>query len=216
MICSTKSIKMISMKIIIKSSLIAVAACVLLFTSCGSTPKVERVAADTVIDLDGFWNDTDVRIVCDTLISDCVSSPRIAKFTSENGRSPVVIIGKIRNDSDEHIDTSIVEKKLQASIINSGVMEFVSDSTERQELRAEKADQADNASVDTAKAVGNETGADFMMLGSVKTMVQSAGGKTVRTYQVNVELHDIETNKIIWMGQNDSIKKVIQRSKTKF
>lgn len=186
----------------------------LIMVSCGST-KVSRVDSDEVIDLDGYWNESDVRIVCDSLIEECISSPRIAKFEGQQGRAPVVIIDSIRNQSSEHIDTSIVEKKFQTAIINSGVMEFVSSSTERQVLREEKADQADHSTYDTAKEMDQETGADFMLKGSVKTIVQSAGDKTVRTYYVYAELHDIRTNKIVWMAENDSIKKVIKRQKAK-
>jgi len=185
-----------------------------IMVSCGST-KVSRVDSDEVIDLDGYWNESDVRIVCDSLIEECISSPRIAKFEGQQGRAPVVIIDSIRNQSSEHIDTSIVEKKFQTAIINSGVMEFVSSSTERQALREEKADQADHSTYDTAKEMDQETGADFMLKGSVKTIVQSAGDKTVRTYYVYAELHDIRTNKIVWMAENDSIKKVIKRQKAK-
>ena len=186
----------------------------LIMVSCGST-KVSRVDSDEVIDLDGYWNESDVRIVCDSLIEECISSPRIAKFEGQQGRAPVVIIDSIRNQSSEHIDTSIVEKKFQTAIINSGVMEFVSSSTERQALREEKADQADHSTYDTAKEMDQETGADFMLKGSVKTIVQSAGDKTVRTYYVYAALHDIRTNKIVWMAENDSIKKVIKRQKAK-
>lgn len=186
----------------------------LIMVSCGST-KVSRVDSDEVIDLDGYWNESDVRIVCDSLIEECISSPRIAKFEGQQGRATVVIIDSIRNQSSEHIDTSIVEKKFQTAIINSGVMEFVSSSTERQALREEKADQADHSTYDTAKEMDQETGADFMLKGSVKTIVQSAGDKTVRTYYVYAELHDIKTNKIVWMAENDSIKKVIKRQKAK-
>lgn len=186
----------------------------LIMVSCGST-KISRVDSDEVIDLDGYWNESDVRIVCDSLIEECISSPRIAKFEGQQGRAPVVIIDSIRNQSSEHIDTSIVEKKFQTAIINSGVMEFVSSSTERQALREEKADQADHSTYDTAKEMDQETGADFMLKGSVKTIVQSAGDKTVRTYYVYAELHDIKTNKIVWMAENDSIKKVIKRQKAK-
>lgn len=186
----------------------------LIMVSCGST-KVSRVDSDEVIDLDGYWNESDVRIVCDSLIEECISSPRIAKFEGQQGRAPVVIIDSIRNQSSEHIDTSIVEKKFQTAIINSGVMEFVSSSTERQALREEKADQADHSTYDTAKEMDQETGADFMLKGSVKTIIQSAGDKTVRTYYVYAELHDIKTNKIVWMAENDSIKKVIKRQKAK-
>ena len=166
--------------------------------------------------MDGYWNDSDVRIVCESLINDCVSSKTIANYSKVNGRAPVAIVGKISNDSDEHIDTSIVAKRFQNAIINSGVMEFVSDKYEREELREERFDQADNASEKTAKAIGNETGADYMLLGSIKSIVQKEGNKSVRAYFVYAELHDMESNKIVWSGENSNIKKIIKRPSTKF
>ncbi|MCQ2242358.1 penicillin-binding protein activator LpoB [Treponema sp.] len=177
--------------------------------------KVKRVSSDKVIDLDGYWNDTDVRIVCESLIEECVNSPRIAKFEEENGRPGLVIVGKIVNGSNEHIDTSIIEKRLRSAIINSGVLEFVVSKDEREQLRDEKIDQEQHASLETAKAMDNEAGADFMLTGTVKSIVQTEGKKSVRAYFVNVTLSSIETNRIIWQGENDEIKKEIKNQKKK-
>ena len=192
----------------------AVILCALVASSCGTT-KVRRVDADKIIDMDGNWNDNDVRIVCATLIADCASSPAVAQYRRKNGRNPVAIVGKIRNDSDEHIDTSIVEKRFQSAIINSGTLDFVSDKNERTELRDERLDQQTNSSKETMKRLKNETGADVMLLGSIKTMVQKEGRKSVRAYFVYAQLHDIETNKILWSGENSEIKKVITRPAAK-
>ena len=178
-------------------------------------PKVKRVDADTVIDLDGYWNDTDIRLVCETIVNDCVSSPRVAKFEKTKGRVPHVIVGKIKNDSSERIDTSIVAKKMQTAIINNGALEFVASKDERGELREEKADQAEHVEYGTAKEIDNEKAADYIMTGSVKTQVESAGKYTVRSYFVYVTLTDIESNKIIWQGENSEIKKYIKNQKVK-
>lgn len=198
-----------------KVTFLVLAISVLFLSSCAST-SVERVDADEIIDLNGYWNDTDVRIVCESLIQDCISSQRISAFQNENGRVPYVIVDRIKNESDEHLDTEIVANKMTAAIINSGKMEFVSSKNQRESLRQEKLDQSDYASEDSAKSIGNEIAADFMLMGSVKTIVQKSGNKSVRTYYVTVELQDIETNRVVWMGEDSSIKKVIKQSKVKF
>jgi penicillin-binding protein activator len=185
------------------------------FTACSSNPSVKRVDADTQTDLSGYWNDTDVRIVADSLIKDCLSSARIAQFEAKKGKLPVVIVGSFKNDSDEHIDTSIITKKMETAILNSGKADFVASSSERTELRTERQEQQGFASEATAKALANETGADFMMIGSVKTIVDKAGKTATRTYFVYGEMIDLETNKKIWMGENSEIKKVIKTSSTK-
>ncbi len=202
---------MISLKQI---GIVGAAAAILIFSGCvtSGSPSVTRVSADTVTDLSGYWNDTDVRIVANSLIAECLESPQLSNFSRDTGRLPVVIVGTFRNDSDEHIDTSILTKRMEAALVNSGEVDFVASSSERGEIRTEREEQQMWASEDTAKRLANETGADFMMLGSVKTMLDQAGNTAVRTYMVYAELINVETNRKIWIGENREIKKIIERS----
>ena len=181
---------------------------------CSST-KVDRVSPDTITDLSGYWNDTDVRIVAESLIADCVNAPAITNYIRNNNSLPVVIVGNFRNDSDEHIDTSILTKKFEVALINSGKVDFVASSSERGEIRQEREEQQAWASEETAKRLANETGADFMLIGSVKTMVDQMDNTSTRTYWVYAELIDIESNRKLWLGENSEIKKVITKSKTR-
>ena len=190
--------------------------CVLLLvlTGCESTRSVsvDRIDASTAIDLSGYWNDTDIRIVAETLVKDCVNAPAIENYIRNNRMLPVVIVGSFKNDTDEHIDTSIIAKKFETALINSGKVDFVASSSERQEIREERLEQQEWASEETAKRLANEYGADFMLIGSVKTSVDMIDNKTVRTYFVYAELIDIETNRKLWIGENSEIKKLITKS----
>ena len=192
-----------------------VGAVLLLLSSCASGPMVSRIDASTQTDLSGYWNDTDIRIVCRTLIDSCLNSARIDQARRDKKRTPTVIIGRFKNDSSEHIDTEIITINLRNAIINNGKMEFVASGDTKNDIRAERQDQQSNASEATAASLANETGADFMLTGSVKTMVDRAGNQTARTYIVTAELTDIETNRIVWSDQNSEIKKVIVRPKNK-
>lgn len=183
--------------------------------SCTSS-TVERVEFDSQTDLSGSWNDTDIRIVTTDLAEQVTTSSWYDNFIKENNRKPVVITGTFRNKSDEHIDTSIISKKLEISLLNTGKVLTVANSSERSEIRDERDDQQINASIDSAKNIGNETAADFMLQGDIKTVVDSDGKKTVRTYYVTAELIDIETNTKIWLGENSTIKKVINYSSVRF
>jgi uncharacterized protein (TIGR02722 family) len=197
---------------------LAFLACILLITAtaCSSNPKVTRVDADTQIDLSGYWNDVDVRKVCNSLINDCLTSPRVNNTISSMRKTPVVLVGNFYNDSSEHIDTSIISTTMENAIFNSGKLDFVAGGRVRDQLRAEKQDQQTQASVESAVKLGRELGANFLMTGSVKVMNDSAGNKTVRTYFVTAELTNIETGKRMWMGQNNEIKKVVERRGSKF
>jgi uncharacterized protein (TIGR02722 family) len=199
-----------------KKSLFILTAVLLVIAGCTSGPSVKRVDSRTRTDLSGYWNDTDVRIVCEALIRDCLSSPRVDQaIRAKGGKTPVVIVGRFRNESNEHIDTSIITSIMEVTIFNSGRLDFVAGGSVRDELRAERQDQQGNSSEATAAALAKETGADFMLTGSVKTIVDRADNQTVRTYFVNAELTSIETNQRMWMGQNSDIKKVIVRPRNK-
>lgn len=185
-------------------------------SGCASTPKVSRVDAATVVDLSGYWNDSDIRIVCDGLIKDCLDSPRVGMALAQMGKIPVFLVGPFRNESDEHIDTSIIADTMERAIFNSGRADFVAGGATREALRAERLDQQGNASEATAKALANETGADFLLTGSVKTVVDRAGNTSTRTYFVGAEITNLETNQRLWLGSNSEIKKIIRQPGSKF
>ena len=192
-----------------------------MFSACSSSPKVKRTSAGTQIDLSGRWNDSDVRQVSESLINDCLSSPAVTRFIQEyssknKGNLPAALVGRFKNDSSEHIDTSIISKSMEIAIVNSGKLEFVAGGDTREEIRGERQDQQMNASDRTASELFNETGAALLLTGSVKSIVDRAGNRTVRSYFVSAELTNIETNRRIWMGENSDIKKEIVQSKSRF
>jgi uncharacterized protein (TIGR02722 family) len=198
-----------------KSYLVVLGAALLLLSSCASA-GVRQVDTGTQTDLSGYWNDTDVKIVCEALIKDCLNSPRVDQTIRAMGtKTPVVLVGRFRNESSEHIDTGIITSTMETAIFNSGKMDFVAGGSTRDELRAERQEQQSNASEATASALANETGANFMLFGSVKTIIDKAGNQTVRTYFINAEMTNVETNQRMWMATNSDIKKIITQAKNK-
>lgn len=195
-----------------KNIIVIFSIAVLTILSSCATVKVSRVDSESIVDLSGYWNDNNVRLVCKDLIDKCLSSPRIASFETKNNRLPVIMVGRFKNDSTEHIDTSIITEKMSDAIINSGLADFVADKVSREELREERKDQNKSGytSEDTIKNLSGETGADFILQGSVKTIVDKVDNKTVRTYYVSVQLINLETNIVTFKGFNDSIKKIIK------
>ncbi len=180
--------------------------------SCST--KVSRVRPDSTIDLTGRWNDTDSRLVAGEMIEDALNQRWLYKWESQNKR-PVVIIGKVTNRSHEHISVETFTKDMERALLNSGKVNFVATQNEREQLREERDDQQENASVYTRKSQGEETGADLMMIGSINTIVDQEGSKAVVFYQVNMELIDLESNMKVWIGEK-KIKKYVERAKTKF
>ncbi len=187
-----------------------------LLLSCQTGVSVNRLAADTNIDVSGMWNDTDIRLVSKALVDSSLSAGWIGSFRMGHpGKRPVVIVGSFLNRSSEHIDTSIITKRYEMELINSGQVDMVADQSFRASVREERAEQQYFASEETAKALGKEIGADFLLQGSVRTNLDQSGNQMVRTYYVSAELIDIETNRKVWVGE-ETIKKLIKQPKYKF
>jgi len=185
-----------------------------LVMGCGKK-KVTRLETDTVTDLSGKWNDTDSRLVAQEMISDCLSRVWLTDFTMAKGEKPVVTVGTIRNRSSEHINTETFSKDFERELINSGKVKFVASRDQRGEIRDERMDQQEFASLETAKRMAQETGADFLLFGGINTLEDELGGTRIMYYQTDLELINIESNEKVWIGTK-KIKKQIEKSGTKW
>jgi uncharacterized protein (TIGR02722 family) len=182
-------------------ALVAVAAC---------ATKVERMGLQEAKDLSGAWNDTDSRLVSEEMIRDSLSRAWLQEWGGR--KRPAVIVGEVRNMSHEHINVNTFTLDMERALINSGKVDFVATKDERRGIRDERKDQDINAREDTRSAMGKELGADFMLTGSINTIIDPSGDTQVRFYQVNMTLISLADNRKVWVGQKE-IRKLVTRSK---
>lgn len=196
------------------SGLIAAAALAcasLALAACSTSTKVQRIEPGQVTDVSGNWNDTDSRLVSEEMIADMLSRPWIEAHRRNEGDMPTVIVGDVRNLSHEHINVNTFIADIERSLINSGRVEFVANAGEREGVREERRDQDVNAREDTRNAMGREIGADYMLTGSINTIVDAEGRRQVTYYQVDLSLISMADNRKVWLGQK-KIKKDIERA----
>ncbi|MDQ1291529.1 MAG: Penicillin-binding protein activator LpoB [Nitrospirota bacterium] len=199
-----------------KSGWLAIAGVTALTLSgCGHETKVTRVDAGVVTDLSGRWNDTDSRMVAETMVKESLEYPWLGNFTQSKRRQPVVVVGTILNSSHEHISVQTFVTDLERELTNSQKVTFVAGKGERDELRTERKEQAMYSREDTQKAPGKEIGADYMMKGTISTILDEAEGTKAVFYQVDLQMVDLESNAKVWYGQK-KIKKVIEKKRTIF
>ncbi len=177
-------------------------------SGCGRK-RVARIGVDEQIDLSGSWNATDSRLVSEEMISDALSRPWLDNFTQQEGKPPTVIVGNVINRTDEHIVSETFTKDLERAFINSGRVQMVASAQEREDVRSEREDMQEWASEETAAEFMREIGADYMLTGSVNSIIDQEGRRKVVYYQVNLELIHTATNQKVWIG-NKEIKKYIR------
>ncbi|PXY02754.1 penicillin-binding protein activator LpoB [Marinifilum breve] len=178
------------------------------FASCSR--QVTRVSPDQQIDLSGRWNDTDSKLAAEALIDQVLNQGWITDYQKEFNKKPVVTVGLIMNKSSEHIDADTYIKDIEKAILNDGRVRLVQAGAKREELRQERADQQDFASKETIKKWGRELGADFILQGDITSIIDSYKKEKVRYYQLNLELTNLETNELVWIGDK-KIKKYVNR-----
>lgn len=176
----------------------AIAAFSLLTVSC--TRHVTRIDPSETPDISGKWNNTDSRLTADQMIQESLSGKWLEDHNSAKGKKPVVIVGMVTNKSHEHIEAETFMADLERSFINTSRVGLVQSGKKREEMRGEKADQQTNASQSTMKKFGMENGADYILQGSINSIVDAHKRKKSVTYQINLELTNIETNEVVWIG----------------
>lgn len=192
---------------------VAVALLAALAAGCGTS--VERMEPTEVKDLSGAWNDTDSRLVSEEMIQDALARDWLSDFTRKHNKKPAMIVGEVVNLSHEHINVNTFIDDMERSLINSGKVQFVASRNERGEIREERKDQDLNAAEATRKPMGQELGADYMLKGTINTIIDTSGSSQVRYYQVDLTLISLADNVKVWVGQK-KIKKLVKRGSLRY
>jgi PBP1b-binding outer membrane lipoprotein LpoB len=187
-----------------------------LLVGCGT--KVENVDPTTEGYITGRWNDSDARAVAEELIPQCLGEAWIYEYRGRQGEQrPRIVIGEIENNTNEHINKDVFMNQMQRVLINSGVVRFVADPEVRAALMDEVQFQKDMAkgggvAPDVEQGV---SGADFMLMGTISSIVDQEGGNAIVFYQVDLTLTDLRSWEKVWMGQAQR-KHLVERAKTRF
>jgi penicillin-binding protein activator len=186
-------------------SILAVASFIIL-ASCAH--KVTRIDPLDTPDISGNWNYTDSRLTAEEMINQSLSGKWIGDHLQTKGKRPVVIVGFVSNKSHEHIEAETFMNDLEKSFVTTEKVGLVQSGKKREEMRAEKSDQQTNSSVSTLKKFGLEKGADYILQGSINSIVDAFKRNKTVTYQIDLVLTNIETNEVVWIGDKKLSKNV--------
>ena len=189
---------------------------VVFVNGCGKSVEVARVDSGKEIALTDKWNDEDSRLVAEEMINDMLSFPWISQFNQRfPGKEPLVTVQRVRNKSHEHLAVDTFVNDIKRAVIRSGKAGFIATLEERQDTRAELADQDMNASADTRMEMGEEDGANFALSGTINSIVDQLDGQRVTYYQVDLKLINLQTAREVWNGSK-KIKKFMERKSFSF
>ncbi|MBL7716789.1 MAG: penicillin-binding protein activator LpoB [Bdellovibrionales bacterium] len=158
--------------------------------------------------LDDKYNEADMQQMADTIIRAMVACPYIANAP----KPPVVIVEKVQNRTEEHIDTVSLTDKIRTALIKSGKVRFVNKG-ERGTLDEEYDYNAGgNVSGPSQKKRGKQIGADYILSGAMATNVQQVGKEKFIYYKLTMNLTNMEESTIDCTEEREIRKKFLKKS----
>src|SRR5580704_12322001 len=140
---------------------------ILAFSAAGCGPKAftkgDYDDPTRVELLDDKFNEADMQQMADTVIKAMVACAYVANAP----KPPVVIVERVQNRTEEHIDTVSMTDKIRTSLIKTGKVRFVN-KEERGNLENEyQYSESGNVNGPTQKKRGGQVGADYILSGAL-------------------------------------------------
>lgn len=169
--------------------------------------------------LDDKFNESDMQQMADTVIKAMVACPYVAKAE----KPPVVIVERVANRTQEHIDTVSMTDMIRTALIKTGKVRFVNKEErgtidEEMDYQHQGEDEADDAvktrkvKQHTAKRKGQQIGADYILSGALATNIQEVGSDKFIYYKLTMNLTSYEASTIDCTEEKQVRKKYKKRS----
>ncbi|WP_150464030.1 penicillin-binding protein activator LpoB [Francisella sp. XLW-1] len=157
------------------------------------------------------FSSTDLQAITNKMTEDMLNSRAVKRITAMH--TPTLFFSNIRNETREHINTTMLSNTVQTQIIKSGLFQ-VTDMSQIKNVREQLGYQANSGMVDqtTATKIGQHIGARYMVYGSIQDIDNTNvdGDKRSKFFLATLKMMDLKTGLVVW--QDD---KQIRKSQTK-
>jgi uncharacterized protein (TIGR02722 family) len=162
---------------------------------------------NTIEMLSDQFNENDLQLIAKKVVDSLATS---RAFASIQGR-PVLVMGKMKNSTSEHIDMRSLADKILVQLARTERFVF-QDKDARQEIAEEYEYQGSGyVRSDQAKGPGQQAGADYLMTGEIASIVQEVGNDKLVYYKVTMKLNNLRSGIIEWTDEKEIRKKFEKR-----
>ncbi len=166
---------------------------------------------NTIEMLSDRFNENDLQLIAKKMAESLANSPRFAQ-PGAGGGLPIVLVGKLKNSTSEHIDMRSLGDKIQTALAQTGKFALV-DQQSRFDI-AEEYEYQQSGYVDpnAAKGPGQQISVDFLMTGDLASIIQEVGNDKLVYYKMTAKLSNVKTGLIEWTDEKQIRKKFEKRS----
>jgi len=167
---------------------------------CASSSRVTYGDPEQVETVTTEFGSTDLQMIADKMVNSLLSIPALT-----SGQRPVLYVHRVKNRTDEHLDTKSVTDKIRTALLNSGQVRFTAIDEVNDELIRQLEYQANSGYVDprTSSSIGRQVGADYFLFGEITSIRKSAGRVEDVYFKFTLNLVDIESGLIEWADEKE-------------
>lgn len=173
---------------------------VLAMSGCATTPAVQYGSAEQVETITTDFGSTDLQMIAEKMVNSLLATPLL-----QSGKRPVVYVHRVKNKTDEHIDTASITDKIKVTLLKSGRVRFSAVSEVNDEIMKQLEYQTSAGMVDpkTAKRFGTQVGADYFLYGEISSIKKRGGRVEDVYYKITLNLVNIATGLIEWADEKE-------------
>ena len=176
----------------------------LTLTNCGRQyAKGEYIDPDTIILRSDKFVESDLKIIADRLTDSLLANSALAS----SGKPPAILMSKLSNSTDEHIDMQSLSEKIQVKLFKSGKVRLINVKLRGAIQKEHEYQEAGFVDRSTAMSRGKQVGARYFISGNISSIKQPVGRQEIVYYKATLELTDLKTNIISWMDDVEIKKK---------
>lgn len=194
------------MELMMKTLRIALLAVPLVLAACSGPRAFTRGTYEdpnTIEMLSDQFNENDLQLIAKKMVTSLADS---AAFKQIEGR-PVIVVGKLKNSTSEHIDMGSLGDKISVNLMKTGKFAF-QDKDARQEVAEEYEYQGSGyVNEETAKGPGQQASADYLMTGEIASIIQQVGDDKLVYYKFTLKLNNLRSGVIDWIEEKEIRKK---------
>ena len=151
-----------------------------------------------------YFNHKDLQILSQSMIDDLVSTGLLDD-------KPRVRVSRVKNKTDEHIDTKGITDSIRTKLIRSQKVIFVTDVSEEDVrgdvLDEQKFGESNLADPSTAPEIGKMKAAEYHLFGELMSMQTEAGRTKERYFKFTLSMVNVETGVLEWANEKAILKK---------
>jgi len=177
--------------------------------SCSSNREIKK-SSDTIQPIQtGYWNNSDSRTVSDYLVKNLLNDRWLAEYMNvHKNLRPILIVGNITNSGTEIIDTLDFIKEIERAILKVNSTRLIQTINKRKDLNSIIKNLSDYDCSETLIKWAKEQGADFLINGKINSVPEIIKRKKQIHYHVKLELINIETKQLLWIGEKTVTKQI--------